>query len=61
MSDVLKQLKYSLDRKTLETMYTCFIPPKLKYCSHIGDNCFDRDSKCTGIIQLETAQIVTGA
>jgi hypothetical protein len=45
MADVLKKLKYNLDRKTIETTYHSFIRPKLEYGSHIWDNCCQRDAE----------------
>ena len=38
MSNVLKRLKYVIDRKSIETIYFSFIRPKLEYASHIWDN-----------------------
>ena len=61
MTDVLKKLKYDLDRKTLETTYFSFIRPKLEYGSHIWDNCSQRDTELLENFQLEIARIVTGA
>ena len=61
MADVLKRLKYSLDRKTIETIYFSFIRPKLEYGSHIWDNCSKQDSESLEKFQLEIARIVTGA
>ena len=39
MSDVLKKLKYKIDRKSLETIYFTFLRPKLEYGCHVWDNC----------------------
>ena len=61
MSNVLKRLKYSLDRKTLETIYTAFIRPKLEYASHIWDNCSKKDADLLESFQLDVARTVTGA
>ena len=38
ISDVLKILKYDMD-KNLDTTYFSFIRPKLKYALHVWDNC----------------------
>ena len=59
--DVLKSLKYDLDRKTLEATYFSFIRPKLEYGCHIWANCNGRDSDQLERIQLNMARIVTGA
>ena len=61
MIDVLKKLKYTLDRKSLETIYFSFIRPKLEYGCHIWDNCSKHDSDQLEAIQLDMARIVTGA
>ena len=59
--DVLKKLKYDLDRKSLETIYFSFIRPKIEYGCHIWDNCSKQDSDMLESVQLEMARIVTGA
>ena len=61
MADVLKKLKYKLDRDTLEQIYFSFIRPKLEYASHIWDNCNVIDAKALEDFQLNIARIVTGA
>jgi hypothetical protein len=61
MSDVLKRLKYDLDRRTLEKNYFSFIRPKLEYASHIWDNCSKKDRDKLEQFQLEIARTVTGA
>ena len=61
MSDVLKNLKYDLDRHSLEKIYFSFIRPKLEYASHIWDNCSKKDSDKLEQFQLEIARTVTGA
>jgi hypothetical protein len=58
--DVMKKLKYHLDRKTLETIYISFVRPMLEYGSIVWDNC---DKECKIMIekvQLDAARIVTG-
>ena len=61
MADVLKSLKYDIDRQSLETIYFSFIRPKLEYGAHIFDNCSKQDSDLLEKFQLEMARIVTGA
>ena len=61
MSDVLKRLKYDLDRSTLEKIYFSFIRPKLEYAAHIWDNCSKKDSDKLEQFQIEVARTVTGA
>ena len=59
--DVLKKLKHSLDRRTLETIYFSFIRPKLEYGCHIWDNCSKHDSDLLEGVQLDMARVITGA
>ena len=61
MSDVMKRLKYDLDRRTLETIYFSFIRPKLEYASHIWDNCSQQNVNELEQFQLSIARTVTGA
>ena len=61
MSDVLKRMKYDLDRKSMESIYFSFIRPKLEYASHIWDNCTQRDSDLLEKVQFDIAHTVTGA
>ena len=61
MSDVLKKLKYDLDRYSLERCYFSFIRPKLEYGSIIWDNCSNLDKDKLENIQLDIARVVTGA
>ena len=60
MSNVLKRLKYDIDRKSIETIYFSFIRPKLEYACHVWDNCSIRDSKLLDNYQLEIARVLTG-
>ena len=59
--DVLKSLKYILDKSTLEKIYFSFIRPKLEYGNFIFDNCSGTDSDRLEGVQLDVARIVTGA
>ena len=61
MADVLRKLKYSIDRESLEKIYFTFVRPKLEYGSHIWDGCRKIDSDALENFQLEMARIVTGA
>ena len=61
MLDVLKRLKYTIDRKSLETIYFSFVRPKLEYACQIWDDCNERDSEHLENINLCAARIVTGA
>ena len=61
MADVLKSLKYEIDRKSLDTIYFSFIRPKLEYASHVWDNCSKQDAEQLEKFQLNIARTVTGA
>ena len=57
MTDVLKKLKYDMDRKSLERTYFSFIRPKLEYASQIWDNCTQQDCDKLEQFQLDIAMI----
>ena len=61
ITDVIRSLKYILDKTTLEKIYFSFIRPKLEYGNYIWDNCSGTDSGRLEEAQLEIARIVTGA
>ena len=55
------RLKYEIDRKSLEIIYTTFILPILEYADVIWDNCSDYEKQELEKIQIEEARIATGA
>ena len=57
----MRKFKYTLDRKSLETIYTVFIRPILEYADTIWDNCTQQEKNELEKIQLEAARIATGA
>ena len=59
--DVMKRLKYSVDRKTLEVLYISFVRPVLEYANVIWDNCDKNDKQLLENTQLNAARVVTGA
>ena len=59
--DAMKKLKYTTDRKTLYTIYTSFIRPKLEYGSIIWNDCNQNDGSLLEGLQLDAARIITGA
>ena len=59
--NIMKSLKYILDWRTLETVYTSFIRPILEYASPVWSGCTEADAKRLEDIQLQAARIVTGA
>ena len=61
MANALKQLKYIVDRKSLEHIYFTYMLPKLEYGCHIWDNCTSTDGSRLEQFQLCVARTVTGA
>ena len=59
--NIMRRLKYDLDRKSLETIYKSFIRPLLEYADVILDNCTQQNKNELELIQLEAARISTGA
>ncbi|PJE77627.1 hypothetical protein CI610_03447 [invertebrate metagenome] len=58
--NILKSLKYKLNRETLITMYVAFIRPILEYSSVVWDNCNNTCKQLIESIQLEATRIITG-
>ena len=54
--NIIRRLKFHLDRKSLQIIYISFIRPLLEYADVVWDNC-----KRLRKIQNEAAHIVTGA
>ena len=59
--NIMRKLKFQLDRKSLEIIYTSFIRPILEYSNVVLDNCTQYESNDLEKIQNEAARIVTGA
>ena len=59
--NILRKLKFSLDRKSLETIYLTFIRPLIEYGDIIWDNCTQQEKTEPDKIQNEAARIATGA
>ena len=59
--NVKRKLKFKLDRKSPETIYTAFIRPLLEYGDDIWDNCTQSEKDELEKIQNEAARITTGA
>ena len=57
----MRKLKFRLDRKSLETIYTAFIRPLIEYGDVISDNCTLYEKQELDKIQNEAAGIATGA
>ena len=59
--NTMRRLKFKLDRKSLEIIYTAFIRPVLEYSDVIWDNCTECEKNDLDKIQNEAAGIATGA
>ena len=58
--NIMRKLKFQLDRKSLEITYTSFIRPILEYGNEIWDNCTQYEKDSLEKIQTEAARIATG-
>ncbi|MCG8046489.1 MAG: reverse transcriptase domain-containing protein [Candidatus Thiodiazotropha endolucinida] len=58
--NVMRKLKFKLDRKSLETIYLVFIRPLLEYGDIIWSNCTQYEKDELEKIQTEAARIATG-
>ena len=59
--NILRKLKYQLDRSTLQTIYFSFIRPILEYADIVWDSFTQYEKNELEKIQVEAAMIVTGA
>ena len=59
--NIMRRLKFKLDRKSLETIYLTFIRPLLEYGDVLWDNCTKYEKEELDKIQNEAARIATGA
>ena len=58
--NILRKIKFRLDRKSLETIYIAFIRPLLEYGDIIWDNCTQLEKIELDKIQNDAARIATG-
>ena len=58
--NILRMLKYDLDRKSLLQSYTSYIRPTLEYSNIVWDNCNACEADLLESIQLDAARIITG-
>ena len=58
--NLMRKLKFLLDRRSLEIIYVSFIRPLLEYADVVWDNCTLYEVNALEKIQLEAARIVTG-
>ena len=59
--NLLKLLKYKINRSTLVCLYKSLIRPLMEYGDVIWDNCIEGDAHLLENIQYECARVVTGA
>ena len=59
--NVMRKLKFLLDRRSLEIIYISFIKPFLEYADVVWNNCTRYEVNALEKIQLDAARIVTGA
>ena len=58
--NILRKLKYTLSRKTLNKIYNTFILPLLEYACEVWDGCSKQDEEKLEKVHLEAARIITG-
>ena len=58
--NIMRKLKFSLERNSLETIYLSFIRPVLEYSDILFDNCTAQEGRELEKVQHEAARIVTG-
>jgi hypothetical protein len=54
-------LKYKLDKKSLEIMYTSFVLPSMLYANVVWGGAFDCDLMKLETIQVDAIRVITGA
>ena len=59
--NVMRKLKFQLDRNSLQVIYMSFIRPLLEYADVVWDNCAQYEKNEIEKIHNEAASIVTGA
>ena len=58
--NIMRMLKFDLDRKSLLRFYISFIRPMLEYGNILWDNCTKQQSDLLESMQLDAARIITG-
>ena len=59
--DIMRGLRFQLDRRTLETIYTSYIKPIFEYASSVWVNCSQEQLNEIEKLQLAASRIITGA
>ena len=60
VNGIMRRLKFTLNRKSLNQIYVSYIAPVLEYASIVWDGCTDTCSESLQKLQNEAARIVTG-
>ena len=58
--NIMRKLKFKLDRSSLEIIFTTFVRPLLEYGDIVWDNCTQFEKQEIEKIQIEAARIATG-
>ena len=58
--NIMRNLKFKLDKSSLEIIFTTFIRPLLEYGDIVWDNCTQFEKQEIEKIQIEAARIATG-
>ena len=58
---MLKSLKFTLDRKSLETIFVSFIRPSLEYANTLWAGAYEKDLIKLDSLEVEAMRSVTGA
>ena len=58
--NIMRRLKFQLDWKYLEIIYTSFVRPILEYGNEVLDNCTQYEKDDLEKIQIEAVRIATG-
>ena len=59
--NLMRALKFKINRKALENIYIAFIRPLLEYSDSEWENCTNESKKQLDLIHHEAARIITGA
>lgn len=59
--NLLRSLKFKVNRKALEKMYMAYVRPLLEYSDSVWDNCSSESKKQLESVHNEAARIITGA
>ena len=60
-TNIMRKLKFQLDRTSLQTIYFSFIRPLREYLNTVWNNCTQYEPSDSDKIETEAVRIVTGA